>query len=367
MKIFITGTKGIPNQYGGFEQFVQQISPRLVARSHEVSVYNPSFHPFRENSYGKVNIIRKFSPENTIGGAANYLYDYLCIRDAIKHKADIILECGYASPAPAYRLLNFRNSKIITHLDGFEWQRSKWSGFVRKIIKKSEYTAVRLSHGLICDHSLIRQYFRDNYPADPACIPYGSDTNKSHDQRFLEPYAVAPGGYYLVIARLEPENNIHTIIDGFLRTGHGSKLLIIGNSSNSYSHRLRKKYLNTEQIILQPGIYDESILGSLRHYSKAYFHGHSVGGTNPSLLEAMASEAMIIAHDNPFNRYILQGNAQYFTSSDDIARILGSEHEWISKKAEWVENNKRLIAENYQWDKVADLYEELFRRVLRGE
>jgi len=364
MIISITGTKGIPNLYGGFEQFTEKLAVRLANRGHELTIYNPSFHPSTDYPVSKVNIIRKFSPEKLMGAAANYIYDFLSIRDAIRNQAEIILECGYASAAPGYRLLNFQKTKIVTHLDGFEWQRSKWSGNVQKIIRKSERTAVRLSHRLVCDHQLIRQYFIDSYGADPVYIPYGANDSVKPDKQLLDSHQLTPNEYYLVISRLEPENNIQTIIEGYLRSGKSTKLLIVGNSRNNYSHGLKSKYQSTKQVIFHKGIYNEDLLNALRHFSKAYFHGHSVGGTNPSLLEAMAAGATIIGHDNPFIRNILNDNALYFSSSDDITYLLASENEWINKKQEWAANNIRLISEKYQWDQITDQYEDLFRKVL---
>ena len=148
------------------------------------------------------------------------------------------------------------------------------------------------------------------------------------------------------------------------KTGHS--LVIIGNSNNSYSRHLKKLYQSSESVIFLEGIYDETTLNALRHFSKAYFHGHSVGGTNPSLLEAMAAGAMIIAHNNPFNRYILNENALYFNSDYEIVQFLRAENEWINKKPEWIENNQKVITENYRWDQITDQYEDLFRRVMKG-
>jgi hypothetical protein len=134
MKIAITGTKGIPNHYGGFEQFVEFLSVGLVSRGHEVIVYNPTFHPYKNTVYKGVQIVYKPNPENIIGPAANILYDFLCLRDAIRRKSDVILECGYASAVPALSLLRHRGVKMITHLDGMEWKRPKWTQLTRLFI-----------------------------------------------------------------------------------------------------------------------------------------------------------------------------------------------------------------------------------------
>jgi glycosyltransferase involved in cell wall biosynthesis len=363
MKISLTGTRGIPNHYGGFEQFAEQLSVRLAERGHEVWVYNPATHPYRDNIFHKVNIIRKPFPEYLLGPAANYIYDYICIKDAIRKNADIILECGYASAVPAYRFLDFKNSKIITHLDGLEWERPKWSALTRKIIKRAEKTTTRFSHALVCDHPEIQLYFEQKYSIKPWCIPFGADIFKDPDKKMIEQYSVSPYEYYLVIARLEPENNLHTIISGFLKTGCKEKLLIAGDPDTSFGRKLYNEYRTSDNIIFLNGIYDQTILDNLRHFSKAYFHGHSVGGTNPSLLEAMAAGSLIIAHDNKFNRYILKDNALYFNSEDDIRSVLESLNDLSIRKEEMIRNNIRVIEESYQWEQVTGWYEELFCRV----
>jgi glycosyltransferase involved in cell wall biosynthesis len=363
MRIAITGTRGIPNRYGGFEQFAAQLSVRLTERGHEVWVYNPAGHPYRGNNFHKVNIIRKPFPEHLLGPAANYIYDYICIKDAIRKNAGIILECGYASAVPAYRFLDFKNSKVITHLDGFEWQRPKWSRPTRKIIKRAEKTTTRFSHTIVCDHPEIQSYFEQKYSIKPWCIPFGADIFKDPDIKMIEQYNVYPYEYYLVIARLEPENNLQTIINGFLKTGCKEKLLIAGDPDTSFGRKLYNEYRTLDNIIFLNGIYDQIILDNLRHFSKAYFHGHSVGGTNPSLLEAMAAGSLIIAHDNKFNRYILKDNALYFNSEDDIRSVLESFQDLSGHKEKMVSNNIRTIEESYQWEEITGRYEELFCRV----
>ena len=365
MKISLTGTRGIPNRYGGFEQFAEQLSVRLAERRHEVQVYSPAAHPYRDNTFHKVNIIRKHLHENLLGPAANYLYDYICLKDAVRKKSDIILECGYASAAPVYRYIDFKNSKIVTHLDGLEWQRPKWSSLTRKIIKRAEKTAIRLSHTLVCDHPYIQSYFNKAYNVKPWYIPFGADVFKDPDSRMIEKYNVAPGEYYLSVARLEPENNLQTIIGGFLEGGCKEKLVIAGDIDTSFGRKLYNRYSTLKNIIFLNGIYDQDILNNLRHFSKACFHGHSVSGTNPSLLEAMAAGSLVIAHDNQFNRFILKDNALYFNNEDDIHSILITEQDWLNQKEIMIRNNNKTIRENYQWKQVTDLYEDLFYRILR--
>jgi glycosyltransferase involved in cell wall biosynthesis len=361
MKIAITGTRGIPNRYGGFEQFAEQLSVRLALRGHDVWVYNPSFHPFIDNEFKNVKIIRKFSPEKFCGPAANYIYDFICIRDAVKRKADVILECGYATTVPALKLLNLRKSKLLINPDGMEWQRPKYGPLLRTIIHRSEYTIVKMGLKLVCDNPELVDYYSGKYNIEPYYIPYGADIFNDPDERILKNYNLTPFEYFLVIARFEPENKLIAIIKGFLLSQCSGKLVIVGDPLNNFGRKLLKQFQRSPGLFFTKDIFDHNILDNLRHFSRAYFHGHSAGGTNPSLLEAMAAGSFIIAHDNKFNRNILRENALYFSNESDITNILLSENEWINKKDSFVKSNLYVIEKQYRWEDVAYKYEDLFK------
>ncbi len=367
MKIAITGTRGIPNRYGGFEQFAEQLSIRLAQRGHDVWVYNPSYHSIVGNEFKKVKIIPKFNPEKFIGPAANYIYDFICLRDAIKRNAEIVLECGYTTASPALRFLNFRETKLLVNPDGMEWQRSKYNSLVRMMIRKAENAVVKMGLKLVCDNPELVNYFKEKYNVESFYIPYGADIFKDPDHQVLKGYSVKPYKYFLVVARFEPENNLLSIIKGFLNSRPGGvspsdrKLLIVGDPLNNFGKKLLKEFAGSSEILFTKDIFDQNILDNLRYYSKAYFHGHSAGGTNPSLLEAMAAGSFIIAHDNKFNRNILNNNALYFNNESDITRILLSETNWINKKESFIEENRKIIEKNYRWEDVVDNYENLFK------
>ena len=166
MKIAILGTKGVPNNYGGFEQFAEYLSVGLVTHGHSVTVYNPSFHPWKEPIYKGVRIQSVFSPEELIGSSANFLYDHLCLRHALKQDFDVIYEAGYHSVAPSYVFHNtksIRNPIIITNMDGLEWKRSKWNSLTRRFIKFLEKTAVKQSPYLISDNLGIQEYYENEF------------------------------------------------------------------------------------------------------------------------------------------------------------------------------------------------------------
>jgi glycosyltransferase involved in cell wall biosynthesis len=367
MKIAITGTRGIPNRYGGFEQFAEKISVQLANRGHDVWVYNPSFHPVAGDVFKEVKIIRKASPEKFFGPAANYLYDFLCLKDAIQRKADIIIECGYATAIPAIMLLNFKKTKLLINPDGMEWKRPGWNMLTRKIILISEIATARLADHLICDHPEISRYYKEKYSVNPVYIPYGAEIFSNPDEKILNAFNLRPFDYFLLISRFEPANNIGPVIRGFLNSGNTIKLVIIGNPENTFGRKLSAEYRSSPNLIFYHDIFDQHILDNLRYFSKAYFHGHSAGGTNPSLLEAMAAGALIIAHDNKFNRYILKDNALYFKNENDITRILNSENNWISGKKSMVKENREIIEQNYLWDKITDQYIYLFEHITKND
>jgi glycosyltransferase involved in cell wall biosynthesis len=364
MKIAITGTRGIPNRYGGFEQFAQKLSIGLTKKEHEVWVYNTLSHPYKEPEYRGVRIVSKISPERLIGSSANYLYDYFCLRDAIRRKADIILECGFASAAPGYPYLNLKKTRLVTHMDGMEWKRTKWGKHTRRIIRKSIIKTIQYSDSLVCDHLEILKFYAMNYGMQPVYIPYGAEITGARDKTVLEAFKLVAGHYYLVIARLEPENNIRIILQGYLASGMEEPLIVVGDHRGKYGRQIVSEFRDNQRIIFAGGIYHEESLDNLRHFSKALIQGHSVGGTNPSLLEAMAAGARIIAHDNPFNRYILEEDSLYFNSRVDLAELLRKMDVRLPSYTEMIRNNLDKIRTDYQWEDIIRQYEDLFQDLI---
>lgn len=319
MKILITGTRGIPNNYGGFEQFAENLSKNLRKHGHNVFVYNSHNHIYQSKVWNGVKIIHKFDPEYKLGSFGQFLYDLFCIKDSRKRKADIILQLGYTSNSIWWWLLP-NKPIIITNMDGLEWQRSKYTKKVQGFLKFAEKLAVKHSNYLVADSVAIQNYISENYKVDSTYIPYGTDIFESPMSLILEKYNLTEYKYDLLIARLEPENNIETILNGFLEANVDRDFLVIGNFETKYGRYLKETFDN-QKIKFIGSVYDQDTLNNLRYYSNIYFHGHSVGGTNPSLIEAMASNALICAHNNQFNRYILGEDAYYFDNSEDVSTV----------------------------------------------
>ena len=354
MKIAIIGTRGIPNQYGGFEQFAEFVSPELVRRGHNVFVYNSSQHPFKEKEWLGVKIITRYDPENKIGTVGQFIYDLNCILDARKRNFDVILQLGYTSSS-IWSFLFPKKSIIITNMDGLEWKRSKYSVMVQHFLKKAEGWAALSSDYLISDSKGIQQYLLNKYDRPSCFIAYGAELVTQTNDEILKKKGLQKFSYDLLIARMEPENNIETIIIGHQQSDTTKPLIIVGSYANKFGYYLKQKY-SDKKIEFWGPVYDLSLLNTLRFFSDFYFHGHSVGGTNPSLLEAMASYSLIVAHDNIFNKSILEKDAFYFTSAKEITLLLNKNIDRCEFKF-MVNNNAEKIRHQYSWKHIIDLLE----------
>jgi glycosyltransferase involved in cell wall biosynthesis len=358
MKIGILGTRGIPNHHGGFEQFAEFFSVFLVQHGHEVFVYNSSNHPYQRNIFQGVNIIHCKDPENKIGTIGQFIYDYYCIQDSKTRNFDILLQLGYTSSSIWYKFLP-STPVIITNMDGLEWKRSKYSKLIRRFLKFAENLAVKSSDYLISDSIGIQNYLQSTYNVDSRFIAYGAELFKSQKSGLLNEYDVEPFKYNMLVARLEPENNIETILDGVVLSKSKSPFLVIGKHDvNTFGQYLKNKFKQNNNIKFIGGVYNLEHLNNLRYHSNLYFHGHSVGGTNPSLLEAMASNALIVAHNNEFNKHVIGEDGFYFNSSEDVSQLVKTikKEEYINK----IKNNEGKIISKYNWEKINKSYLDYF-------
>ncbi len=371
MKIAFISTRGIPNNYGGFEQFAEQISVRLATKGHEVIVYSPHYHTYKKDEYNSVRIKHIYSPELWMGSSVgSFFYDFLSLRDALKkEKPDIIYVAGYTSIVPAYILYNIKKRKapvFITNMDGLEYKRMKFNRWVRAFLSWEERTTVKHSHFLISDNVGIQDYYNSKYKRESTLLAYGANIPQSYHEKHILELGLTRNSYFLLVARMEPENNITMTIDGYLASKwRGRKtLVVVGSPTTRHGKELVAKYGNETDVRFTGGIYDTNKLNSLRHFSFAYLHGHSVGGTNPSLLEAMACGCFILSLDNVFNKSVLGANALYYTDEQGITSILNDLDKTIVKRESFADNNLQAIHDSYSWEKLADDYETFFKYVL---
>jgi hypothetical protein len=304
LRIAILGTRGVPNNYGGFEHIAGHLSRGLVQKGHDVTVYNSSKHPYTEKKWHGVHIIHCYDPEYLIGTAGQFIYDLNCILDARRREYDIILVLGYTSSS-VWGFLYPKNAIIITNMDGMEWKRSKYPGPVKAFLQKAEKWAIQASNFHIADSQVIKEYLDSKYNVKCKYIAYGAGIYPVAEESLLKEYKLEKNQYYLLMARMEPENNIEMILDGYTMTHSKTRFVVIGNTTNRYGRSLKAKYKSDERIIFLGGLFNEIKVQTLTTFCRLYFHGHSVGGTNPSLLDAMAAKAPIAIHNNVFNDAII--------------------------------------------------------------
>ena len=372
MKIAFISVRGIPNNYGGFEEFAEYISVGLAERGHDITVYSPHYHPYQEKEYKGVHIKHIYSPELWMGGSVgSFFYDYLSLKDALKKEDfDIIYDAGYTSIIPAYIRFNVKKIKhpiFTTNMDGLEYKRAKFSKWAQKFLFWEEQMAVKHSHYLIADNMGIQDYYKEKYGKESKFLAYGATIHDHYNADYLKENSLAANDYFILVARLEPENNIYMAIDGYLASDQCGKrpLVVVGKTNTPYGKKLVAKYGNNPNIKFVGGIYDFDKLNSVRHFSYAYFHGHSVGGTNPSLLEAMASECFILSHNNVFNHSVLRDNAIYYQSTEDVTKLLNDIDNIVYKyKSDFTSENLDIVRDEYSWEKLIDEHEKYFKWIL---
>jgi glycosyltransferase involved in cell wall biosynthesis len=354
LKIAIIGCRGIPNFYGGFERLAECLSVALVHKGHDVTVYNSHNHPYQKKDFYGVHVQHCYDAEFRLGTSGQFVYDFNCIKHARKQNNDVILFLGYTSSSIWGKFFP-RNPVIISNMDGLEWKRAKYGSLTKQFLKIAERWAIRFSDFYIADSVVIQNYLQKKYRIKCKYIPYGSEIEKANNKALLLPYHVATLDYYLLMARMEPENNIETILDGFYQSSSDKKFIVIGSTQNSFGQKLVNKFKEDKRILFTGAIYDKTVTQTLKYFSHLYFHGHSVGGTNPSLLEAMGSGALIAAHENEFNHSVLQKDAYYFETANDVEQLIESVNR-NEKENQMVHNNFLKIENQYNWPDIIEQY-----------
>jgi len=362
VKIAILGTRGIPNHYGGFEQFADILSQGLVKKGHDITVYCSKNHKYKEAEYNGVKLEHKYDPENKVGTAGQFVYDLLSILHARKQKYDIIYLLGYTSSSVWQRLLK-NKAVVVTNMDGLEWKRSKYSPRVKEFLKYAEKLAVIHSDYLVADSIGIQSYLKTEYNVDSTYYPYGSFVFINPSNACLTKYNLTDYQYDSLIARFEPENNIEMVLEAFSKSATTRNLILIGNYLNTlFGKQMFDKYNGDNRIKFLGAIYNQEELNNLRHYSNLYFHGHSVGGTNPSLLEAMGSSCLICYHNNEFNKAIVGNDGYGFKTVTELSELINLTNK--SENQTMIVANIEKIKTIYSWDIIIDNYEDYFKKLL---
>ncbi len=358
--VLILGTRGLPAAHGGFETFAEQLSLFLVGRGWHVAVYcqhdvaTVTRPPWVDSWKGVERINIQISRK---GPQASLEFDWHSIRDAARRDG-LCLVLGYNS-AIFLPYLRMMGRTVVTNMDGVEWRRQKWNRPVRAWFWINEWIAAWTSHHLIADHPAIADHLATRRSRTAvSMITYGGVPVDSAALEPLNRLGLARDRYFVSVARIEPENNILSIIEAFTRRPRGCKLVVLGTLDDRFPyHRAVKAAVNHE--VLLPGpIYDAESVRALRFHARAYMHGHTVGGTNPSLVEALWAGNAVIAHDNIFNRWTA-GDAQFFFSDVDgcdamIETVLTDSARVTTARTA----ARHRAAETFEWRSVLEAYEQ---------
>ena len=385
--VFIVGSKGIPNQYGGFETFVEKLTEYKksddiqyhVSNIRDSKTYDPN------NVTYDFNGAHCFTIKQRIDSAAKAIfYDVdsikYCLRYIKENKIDepiiYVLACRIGPYIKKYRKkIHKLGGKLYVNPDGHEWKRSKWSKWIRRYWKYSEKKMVKNADLLICDSQAIEKYIHKEYKKynpKTTFIPYGAETSPStlsdDDPKVTEWYnkhQVRPSQYYLMVGRFVPENNFETVIKEFMKSDTKKDLVIISGYQTTPLHDLlvnEYKIEDDPRIKLVGTLYDEQLLKKIRENAYAYIHGHSVGGTNPSLLESLGETDVNLVYDVSFNKEVAKDGAIYWNEEYALLRniINKCDETPIDKRYELGLQAKARIEGSYTWEHITDQYEELF-------
>jgi glycosyltransferase involved in cell wall biosynthesis len=356
------GTRGVPAHYGGFETAIEEIGSRLAAGGDEVVVFcRPVQGEDAQADYRGMRLVhlpalRKRSLETLSHTALSVVSPALTGVDAA-----VLFN---AANAPFLPVLRARGIPVATHVDGLEWRRSKWGPAGRRYYRFAESLAVRWSDALIADAAGIADYYRAEFDAPTRLISYGAPSPVSGSDRLAE-LGLTPQGYHLVVARFEPENHVLEIVRGYV-SGHSSvPLVVVGSAPYSDDYSARIQAAADERVRLLGGVWDQDLLDQLYVNAASYLHGHSVGGTNPSLLRAVGAGTPTIAYDCAFNREVLAETGWYFSEPDSVRDRI---EEVDSDPGERARRAAALpdVAKRYDWDVVAAEYRELCRDLSAG-
>lgn len=356
-KIGIIGTVGVPARYGGFETLVHHLVPNIRHRF-DITVYCSGKTYAKEERQEEWEGAKLHYIPLEANGIQSILYDLWSILHAIKSQ-DVLLILGVSGCLFLPIIKLFSKKKIIVNIDGLEWRRAKWNWFAKKFLRTSEGIACKYADEIVTDNQILKEYVKIRYGINGNLIEYGANhvTQEKIQKSDLKAYDFLGSDYAFKVARIEPENNIHVILKTFSEI-RNYPLVIVGNWDNSaYGRALKKEYGNRQNIYLLDPIYESRQLNVLRSNAKIYVHGHSAGGTNPSLVEAMYLNLPIISFDVIYNRVTTNNQGLFFSTSDDLKRHINRISKLPLKRI--ASSLKQFANKKYTWEIVSRKYADL--------
>lgn len=354
-KVAIVGIQGVPAKYGGFETLVENMIGENCSSEVCYTIFcSGKDYATHMDTYKGARL--KYVPLFHANGAQSTPYDILSMLKCLRgYDTVLILGVSGCIFLPIFRLLY--RKRLIVNIDGLEHRRAKWGKFAKWFLRTSEAMAVRFADVVVADNKGIQDYVTETYGKPSELIAYGGDhtqreVSEERQQEILNKYGVKSNDYAISVCRIEPENNSHILCEAFAKSGRN--LVFVGNWERSeYSRNLKKEYGSYSNIRMVDSVYDLDELYALRNQCECYIHGHSAGGTNPSLVEAMSFGKPIIAFDVVYNRETTENKAYYFKNSNQLVEL-------VSQKEKDGASMKEIAKWRYTWKHIAKQYEALY-------
>jgi len=362
MRIAILGTRGIPNHYGGYDQYAEFLAVGLAQRGYEVVVYNSHNHPYQKSTWNNISIVHIYDSEFKYGSLGRFVYNLKCVQDLKKRNCDVIFQLDYTTLS-LWNFLIPKKMAVVTFMDNLKGKQISHAKLMSNYLNYAEKLAAKHSDYLISDSEKVSIYLEKTYGKSSTLIPYAVDVFTQPNEQALHTFDVLPYQYDLLIARIVAENELELILDGVVKANTYRPFLVIGNNNTLYGYELREKYKNYPQIRFLGGIHDRDTRDNLRYYSNLYFHANTTSSTNAFLLNAMSANSLIVARNNILNASILGKDGFYFDNTKDVTLLLLSVTKNDVEYQSHLAANIKKIKEVYNWDRSLDLYENVFRNI----
>ena len=365
MRVGIVGSRGYPYVYSGYETFVKELAEELVRRGHNVTVYA------HRELYGEqpavVNGIRVvYVPGARSKTLSQLTHSGLATLHALIKPQDVLLFVNSAN-GPLGVLTTLMRQRTAINVDGMEWLRPKWKGLGSIYFRWASRQATKWFDAVVSDSVRMSEIYQQEFGVVPRTIAYGAYVPKQHDVRALDTWNLQPGDYYLVVGRLIPDNNLDLIVEGFKRTATTRKLVVVGDVPYGDEYAKRLRATSDPRLVWCGYVRERVVLDTLYTQSYAYFHGHGYGGTNPTLLEAMAAGCAILAIDTVFSREVLGDKAcgWFFPKTAiGVAGLIEMAEARPTEIKEAGERARARVVRSYNWPDIVDSYEQLFHQLM---
>lgn len=356
--IRILGTRGVPAAHGGFETFAEYLAVYLVGRGWRVTVYcqEEGEAPVFEDEWRGIRRVRV--PVATPGAAGTVVFDWKSTWHAAREPG-LVLTLGY-NTAVFCALYRMKGRTNVINMDGVEWRRQKWGRAARIWFWLNDWAGCRLGNHLVADHPQIKEHLGTRVASDKiTMIPYGADSVDEADAELIAPYGLMPGGYAILIARAEPENSILEVVRAWSRKSRGCKLVVLGKYEVGHAYQRAVREAASDEVIFPGAIYEKPVVQVLRFHARFYVHGHQVGGTNPSLVESLGAGNPVLAHDNPFNRWVTGPEQRFFADEDSCAEQIDAILANAALRSRMGAASRRRHETVFTWDRILGQYQQL--------